>query len=87
MTLNFAHCRDQAIDFVVFDADARTHLNADREELLRNLTVRVRLNGLSIDKSALAYRKGSRMEYCGTPDLVRYLAQSGLPRWTHSMSV
>lgn len=79
MTINFAHLRDQGIDFVVFDADARSHQDADRRELLADLTMRARQNGLRIEKAALAYRNGSRIEYFGTPGLVG-------SRWTHSMS-
>lgn len=86
MQINFAHLRDQGIDFAVFDADATSHMNGDRAALLADLTWRAQQNGLKVDKAALAYRRGSRVEFYGTPDLVRYLANRGVPRWTHVLS-
>ena len=87
MRINFAHLRDQGIDFAVFEADARTHMNSDRASVLADLTARARLQGLRVDKSALAYQSGRRVEFYGTPDLVRYLSGRGVPLWTHSMEV
>lgn len=87
MNINFAHLRDQGINFVVFDADAPSRLNSDRASLLSDLTARVVRSSLRVEKSALAYKQGSRIHYYGTPDLVRYLAKGWLPHWTHSINV
>jgi len=87
MQIRVAHLRAQGIDFAVFDADARSHLDSDRADLLMRLTAAARANGLKVDKSALAFRQGSRNKFYGTPDLVRFLANSGIPRWTHTITV
>lgn len=82
-----AHIRRQGIDFAVFGADAPSRTSADRDRLLADLTQRARASGLKVDKSALAYSRGRGIGFYGTPDLVRYLSNSGLPRWTHQISV
>jgi hypothetical protein len=87
MQIRVAHLRAQGIDFAVFDADARSRLDSDRAELLLQLTAAARANGLNVDKSALAFRQGSQTRFYGTPDLVRFLANSGIPRWTHTITV
>jgi hypothetical protein len=87
MQIRVAHLRSQGIDFAVFDADARSRLDSDRAELLMQLTAAARANGLKVDKSALAFRQGSQTRFYGTPDLVRFLANSGIPRWTHTITV
>jgi len=87
MQLRLAHLRHQGIDFVVFDADARSHMRDDRAEILGTLMQEARRAGLRVDKAALAYRTGGRIEFWGTPDLVRFLANNGLPRWTHTITV
>lgn len=86
MKIRMAHLRDQGIDFAVFAADAATHLDSDRDELLAELITKARLNGLKVDKGALAFKQGSRLVFHGTPDLVKYLASlGGVPRWTHEI--
>lgn len=85
MKVNLAHLRDQGIDFVVFDADAATHVDSDREALLADLTWRARRSGLKVDKSALAFASGRQLRFFGTPDLVQYLSRRGIPRWTHTI--
>lgn len=87
MNIRFAHLRTQGIDFAVFEADARSGLNGDRAGLLQQLTTAARGEGFRIDKSALAYRRGGRLEYYGTNDLVRYLANNGVSRWTHKITI
>lgn len=87
MKINVAHIHEQGIDFAVFDADARVGTNGARGALLAQLTQRARAAGLNVDKAALAYPRGGRIEFYGTPDLVRFLASSGLPRWTHTIEV
>jgi hypothetical protein len=88
MQIEVAHGRDQGIDFFVFNADATSRVNTDRDTLLRKLTQQANRSGLSGQKAALAYREGGRLSFYGTPDLVRYLsARPGTIRWTHTISV
>lgn len=87
MTIRMAHLQTQGVDFVVFDADARTRTPAGRAELLARLTREARMQGLKIDKAALAFSEFGQTRFYGTPDLVRYLAANGVVRWTHSLSV
>jgi hypothetical protein len=82
-----AHLRIQGVDVAVFAADARSHLDRDRAELLADYTVETRQLGLHVQKSALAFREYGRTKYFGTPDLVRYLANNGVSRWTHRLRV
>jgi hypothetical protein len=77
--VNVAHVAIQGVDCAIFDADSRSHANTPRQELLAALTVRARASGLRVEKAALAYAQGGRIEFYGTRDLVRYLARNGLP--------
>jgi hypothetical protein len=87
MRINVAHLRDQGIDFAVFDADANSHLNSERDALLQQLAFSARRAGLKIDKAALAFRQGNHVTFYGAPDLVQYLQGLGVPRWTHTIDV
>lgn len=87
MKVNFAHINHRGINFAVFDVDARSRMAADRADLLADLTVAARRLGLRVEKSALAYVSGGRIEFYGTPDLVRFLANMGPPQWTHVLTV
>lgn len=87
MQINFAHLQHQGINFVVFAADARARTAEARSEFLAALTDRARRLGLRVDKSALAYRNGGRNEFWGTRDLVQFLANNGVPRWTHVLTL
>ena len=87
MKIRVAHLRHQGIDFAVFGADARSSTRSAREALLGELVVAARAHGLKVDKAALAYRTGGRTEFFGTPDLVRFLSGTGVPRWTHTLTV
>ena len=87
MQIRLAHLRTQGINFAVFAADATTRTQHARRELLADLVAAARGSGLKVDKAALCYRRGRRTEFFGTPDLVRYLSRSGIPRWTHSIDV
>ncbi|HEY9404250.1 MAG TPA: hypothetical protein VIQ24_16455 [Pyrinomonadaceae bacterium] len=92
MQIEFAHIRERStnggyIDFAVFNADAVSKNDDDRYDLLHDLTARTRLLGLAVDKSALAFREHGRVKFYGTPDLVDYLVNNGLPRWTHTLTV
>lgn len=91
MQIEFAHIRERAtngsfIDFAVFNADATSKNDRDRSSLLRDLTMRARLQGLKVDKSALAFEEYDRVKFYGTPDLVDYLARNGVPCWTHTLT-
>ncbi len=81
--IRMAHVRIQGIDVGVFAANARDDTDTGRAEVLVDLTMAARAQGLRIDKAALAY--GNR--FYGAPDLVRYLAGGGPFRWTHTLSV
>lgn len=82
-----AHLREQGINFVVFDADARSRTKAGRSRLLRELTFAAKQQGLRVEKSALAFSEHGQPTFFGTPDLVRFLKNCGVPRWTHQLSV
>lgn len=92
MQIEFAHLRERStnggyIDFAVFNADAVAKNDRDRGSLLRDLTMRTRQLGLKVDKSALAFEEHGRVKFYGTPDLVDYLANNGVPCWTHTLSL
>jgi hypothetical protein len=63
MQVNFAHLRDQGIDFAVFDADARTHARPDRVRLLMQLAAAVRSHGHKVDKAALAFAESGNVKF------------------------
>ena len=87
MVINVAHLRVQNIDFAVFDADAISHTDQDRAELLAQLTNHARSSGLRIQKSALAFQEGGQLRFFGTPDLVNYLVNNPYIQWTHRLNV
>ena len=87
MRIEMAHLRDQGIDFAVFNTDASSHLDRDRQRLLGELTARTQLNRLKVDKAALAFAECGQIKFFGTPDLVSYLASRGVPRWTHTLDI
>jgi hypothetical protein len=82
-----AHLRDQGIDFAIFNADATDHSEGGREALLAQLVAVARRNHLNVDKAALAFKECGQIKFFGAPDLVRYLASLGVPRWTHTLDV
>jgi hypothetical protein len=87
MRIQMAHLRDQGINFAVFAADAANHTDAGRRALLGELVAKARGNRLHVDKAALAYQEAGQTRFFGTPDLVKYLASRGVPRWTHTLDV
>jgi ethanolamine ammonia-lyase small subunit len=92
MRINFAHLRERStsggwIDFAVFDARSSSGTNADNAQLLQQLTAKARMNGLKIDQSALAFDEAGRIKFYGSEKLVKYLADSGVPAWTHALNV
>jgi hypothetical protein len=87
MRIDMAHLQDQGINFAIFAADAANHTDTGREELLAQLVAKARGNSLRVDKAALAYQEAGRTRFFGTPDLVKYLASRGIPRWTHTLDI
>lgn len=87
MEISIAHLRTQGIDFVVADADATSHLSTDRDAVLGRVSLAARRAGLKVDKVALAFVENGRPKFYGTPDLVRFLASHGVPRWTHTITI
>jgi len=90
MRINFAHLRESStnggyIDFAVFEANATNGMDSGRAEVLRDLTVKARLQGLKVDQSALAYAEYGQIRFYGSRNLVEYLSARGVPQWTHSM--
>lgn len=92
MEVNVAHVRERSssggwIDFAVFDAKSNAGTDSENEALLTQLSQAARSAGLKIDQAALAYRQGNRNRFFGSKHLVDYLVKSGVPRWTHKISV
>jgi hypothetical protein len=88
MRVNFAHIRERSttggwIDFAVFDANSTDRTDRGRAEVLRDLTVMARASGYKVDKSALVYDENGQLKSYGASDIVEYLSDSGIPRWTH----
>ncbi|MBS1807765.1 MAG: hypothetical protein JST84_06200 [Acidobacteria bacterium] len=92
MKIGIAYLRGRSetggfIDFAVFNADARSGGAGDRADVLQDLTERARAAGLTIQKSALAFNENGRITFYGTPDLVEYLSNNGVPAWTHYLTL
>ncbi len=83
MGIPFAHLQEQGINFAVFDVDAQSRTSAGRSDLLARLTAMARAQGLRVEKSALAFVERGQIAYYGTPDLVKFLSNNGVPKWTH----
>jgi hypothetical protein len=92
MRIQFAHIRERSttggyIDFAVFQANANDGTDSGRADVLRDLTMQARMQGLTIDPSALAYNDHGRTRYYGDRNLVSHLARRGISRWTHYIDV
>jgi hypothetical protein len=92
MKVSLAHVRVRStsggwIDYVVFDARSAAGSSSGNSALLAQLTASARSAGLKVDQSALAYMQNGRLQFFGTPNLVKHLSRSGLPRWTHEIDV
>ncbi|GLT22073.1 hypothetical protein GCM10007933_15290 [Zoogloea oryzae] len=90
MRINLAHLRERAqsggwINFAVFDARSSSGSSDDNASLLAQLTAKARGANLQVDQSALAFMSGSRIQFFGSPPLVEYLSNNGLPGWTHTI--
>lgn len=92
MRINFAHLRERStsggdINFIVFEANATNGSDSGRSQVLQDLTMRARRQGLRVDQSALAYTENGRIRFYGSRNLVDYLSRRALPHWTHSMDI
>ncbi|GAB2180945.1 hypothetical protein DLREEDagrD3_11680 [Denitratisoma sp. agr-D3] len=92
MKIHLAHLRERArnggwINFAVFDARSSSGSRSDNAQLLAQLTAKARGANLQVDQSALAFSSGGQVQFFGSPPLVDYLSQSGLPGWTHTIDV
>ena len=92
MKINLAHLRERSnsggwIDFAVFDAKSRSSTQTDNGKLLHQLTAKARASGLKVDQSALAYNQNGRAQFFGDTNLVDYLSNIGVPRWTHEIDI
>lgn len=87
MKINLAHINIQGVNCAVFEANSNSHNHSGRSDVLQQLTVAARHQGLRIEKSVLAYRECGKLRFFGTPDLVKYLANGSTPRWTHTITV
>ena len=86
MKVRLAHLNIQGVNVAIFDAKPVINTNSKKTALLVDLTSRARTSGLSIQKSALAYAEGQHIVYFGTPDLVLYLQDEGIPQWTYGIN-
>jgi hypothetical protein len=92
MKIHLAHLRERArsggwVNFAVFDARSSSGTRSDNARLLAQLTAKARGANLQIDQSALAFSYGGQIQFFGSPPLVDYLSQSGIPGWTHTIDV
>ncbi len=90
MRINLAHLRERAasggwVNFAVFDARSSSGSRDDNARLLAQLTARARASNLRVEQSALAFNSGGRLQFFGSPPLVDYLSQNGIPGWTHTI--
>lgn len=91
MRVNLAHLREHArsggwINFAVFEARSSSGTDNDNARLLAQLTAKARSANLRVDQSALAFMSGNRIQFFGSPPLVEYLSENGLPGWTHTIN-
>lgn len=90
MKINMAHLRERAaaggwINFAIFDARSTSGTNSDNADLLHQLTIKARSQGLKIDQSALAFSQSGRIMFYGSKHLVDYLSKGWAPQWTHTI--
>ncbi len=86
MSINVAHVNIQGHNCLICDADATSRLDSDRSRLLSQLVARARASGLRVDLAALAFTQHGRITFYGERSLTQFLANRGLPRWTHTLS-
>lgn len=90
MNVKLAHLRERArsggwVNFAVFEARSSSGTRDGNSRLLAQLTAKARGANLQVDQSALAFMSGGRVQFFGSPPLVEYLSESGLPGWTHTI--
>lgn len=92
MRIRFAHLREHSVsggwvNFAVFEAKSISGSNSDNSTLLAQLTSKVRVMGLRVDQSALAFNQSGTVRFYGTKNLVGYLARNGISHWTHTIDI
>lgn len=87
MKVNIAHINIQDQDCLICDANAKDYTDSTRDTLLAQLTAAAHAQNLRVDKSALAFNEYGRLKFYGSADLVAFLANNGLPRWTHTLII
>jgi hypothetical protein len=87
MTINLAHVQIQGVNVAIFAASPQSDSNSARAEVLASLTSKARAAGLKVEKSALVFSRSGQTQIWGTPDLVNYLSNQGIPSWNHSITV
>ncbi|CAM3556000.1 hypothetical protein [Deinococcus frigens] len=87
MQINIAHINIQGQSCLICDAESTGHNDSARSVLLTQLVAAARAQNLRVDKSALAFTEYGRQKFCGSTDLVGFLVNNGLPRWTHTLTV
>ena len=92
MQINFAHLREPStsggwVNFAVFDARATSSSDTANAQALAQLTTKAQMAGHRVDQSALAFNENGRLKFYGSKNLVDFLSRSGLPHWTHTMTV
>lgn len=92
MKVSLAHLREHGrsggwINFAVFDARSSSGTRDDNARLLAQLTAKARAANLHVDQAALAFVSGGRLQFFGSPPLVDYLSNRGVPSWTHTIDV
>ncbi len=85
MGIQLAHVRINGQSCVIFDADSRSRTAHGRQELLGHLVRIARARRLRVDEAALAFVQGGRLQFFGTPSVIRYLSRAGVPAWTHTL--
>ncbi|MDR6221292.1 hypothetical protein [Deinococcus soli (ex Cha et al. 2016)] len=87
MNFNIAHVNIQGQNCLICEANAQDGTDRSRSAVLARLVAAARAKNLRVDKSALAYTEYGRLKFYGTPDLVKFLANNGLPNWTHTLTL
>ncbi len=91
MNVKLAHLRERSrrggwINFAVFEAASSSGTRDHNSRLLAQLTAKARSANLRVDQAALAFMVGGQVQFFGSPPLVEYLSNSGLPGWTHTIN-
>ena len=87
MQINVAHVNIQGQNCLICEANAKDHTDSTRSTLLAQLTAAARAQNLRVEKSALAFSEHGRLQFYGSRDLVGFLANNSLPRWTHKLTI